>query len=558
MLLDLTIKNFAIISDLHVSFDRGLNILTGETGVGKSIIIDALNLILGGRASSDLIRKANQTCEVSAIFNVKQNKDLRELLKGIIGSDFDGKEVLLRRQLTREGRNRCFINSSLTSLSVLQLIGERLVDVHGQHEHQSLLKRKEQLNVLDSFANLFSLREKVSIVYRQYVHQKEERDELASSGEERKRKIDFYQFEIEEINQARLVLDEEEELEKEYRLLFNAQELSMLYSGVYEKLNEREESILDLLKSVQKNLREITQIDCEVEDVLENVNNVFFELEEIGENVCEFKEKIKFDSPRLEEIVERKDLIIKLKRKYGDSIKKILEYKEKIEKELEQLLSYEENKEEIEKKIEKTKKELLDLANNLSRQRQEAAKILEKRIKSQLRTLSMDKVRFVIDCKEDELNFSGKDRIEFLISPNVGEDLKPISLIASGGELSRIMLALKTVLADADAVPCLIFDEIDVGISGGVAKTIGEKLIELANIHQVICITHLPQIASFASVHFFVTKQVQKGRTETVVKKLVKQEKINEIARMLEGDKVSALTLKHAEEMVEKAKEKDS
>ncbi|MCK4533632.1 DNA repair protein RecN, partial [bacterium] len=429
-------------------------------------------------------------------------------------------------------------------------------DVHGQHEHQTLLKRKEQLNVLDNFANLFSLREKVSILYRQYVHQKGERDKLISSEEDRKRKIDFYQFEIEEINQAKLVLDEEEELEKEYRLLFNAQELSVLYSGVYEKLHEKEESILDLLKSVQKNLKEITRINCEVEDVLENVNNVFFELEEIGENVCEFKEKIKFDSPRLEEIVERKDLIIKLKRKYGDSIKKILEYKEKIEKELEQLLSYEENKEEVEKKIEKTKKELFELANNLSRQRQAAAKILEKRVKSQLRTLSMDKVRFVIDRKEDELNFSGLDRIEFLISPNVGEDLKPISLIASGGELSRIMLALKTVLADADAVPCLIFDEIDAGISGGVAKTIGEKLIELANIHQVICITHLPQIASFASVHFFVTKQVQKGRTETLVKKLAKQEKNNEIARMLEGDKVSALTLKHAEEMVEQARDK--
>ena len=554
MLLELTIKNFAIISDLHVSFDRGLNILTGETGVGKSIIIDALNLILGGRASSDLIRKGSQTCQVTAIFDVKQSKDLRDLLKGIIGSDFDEKEVLLRRQLSREGRNRCFINTSLTSLSILQLIGERLVDVHGQHEHQTLLKRKEQLNVLDSFANLFSLREKVSMLYKQYKHQKEEKDKLTSSEEERKRKIDFYQFEIEEINQAKLILGEEEELEKEYRLLSNAQELSVLYSGVYEKLHEREESILDLLKSVQKNLKEITQINCEVENVLENINNIFFELEEIGENVCGFKEKVKFDSPRLEEIVERKDLIIKLKRKYGDSIKKILEYKEKIEKELEQLLSYQENKEEIEKKIEKTKQELLELANNLSRQRQEAAKILEKRVRSQLRALSMDKVRFIIDCKEDELSFSGIDRIEFLISPNVGEDLKPISLIASGGELSRLMLALKTVLAKADDIPSLIFDEIDAGISGGVAKTIGQKLIELADIHQIICITHLPQIASFASVHFFVTKQVQKGRTETAVKKLARQERINEIARMLGGDKVSTLTLKHAEEMVKQAK----
>ncbi len=554
MLLDLTIKNFAIISDLHLSFDRGLNILTGETGVGKSIIIDALNLILGGRASSDLIRKGSQTCEVSAIFNIKDNKELRDLLVGVIGSDFDEKEVLLRRQLTREGRNRCFVNANLTSLSILQLIGERLIDVHGQHEHQTLLKRQEQLNVLDSFANLFSLREKVSMLYKQYKHQKEERDKLSSSEEERKRKIDFYQFEIEEINQAKLVLGEEEELEKEYRLLSNAQELSMLYSGVYEKLHEKEESVLDLLKSVQKNLKEITQINSEVEDVLENINNVFFELEEIGENVCDFKEKVKFDSPRLEEIVERKDLVIKLKRKYGNSIKNILEYKEKIEKELNQLLSYEENKEEVEKKIEKTKQEVLELTNNLSRQRQESAKIFEKRVKSQLRTLSMDKVRFIIDCKKDELSFSGVDRIEFLISPNVGEDLKPIRLIASGGELSRIMLALKTVLAKADAIPCLIFDEIDAGISGGVAKTIGQKLIELADIHQIICITHLPQIASFASVHFFVTKQVQKGRTETVVKKLAKQEIINEIARMLEGDNVSTLTLKHAEEMVKQAK----
>ena len=554
MLLELSINNFAIISDLQISFDHGLNILTGETGVGKSIIIDALNLILGERASSDLIRKGSQTCEVRAIFNLKENKDLRDLLRGIIGSDFDEKEVLISRQLSREGRNRCFVNSYLTSLSVLQLIGEKLVDVHGQHEHQILLKNREQLNVLDSFANLFSLRENVSFLCKQYKGQKEERDKLITSEEERKRKIDLYQYEIEEINQAELVSGEEKEIEEEYQVLTNAQELSSLYSGVYEKLYEKEESVLDMLKSIQKNLKVITSIDGEVEDVLENINNVFFELEEIGEDVLGFKEKIRFNSPRLEQILERKDLILKLKRKYGGSIEKILEYKEKIEKRLKQVLSYEESKEEIEKEIKKTEQELGKLANNLSGERRKTAKILEKRINNQLHSLSMDKVKFVIGCKDIELNFSGLDRIEFLISSNVGEDLKPISSIASGGEMSRIMLALKTVLAKADAVPCLVFDEIDAGISGGVAKTIGEKLIELADIHQLICITHLPQIAGFASAHFYVTKQVEKGRTITLVKKLTDEERINEIARMLGGDEVSALTLKHAQEMVKQSK----
>ncbi len=554
MLLELSINNFAIISDLQISFDHGLNILTGETGVGKSIIIDALNLILGERASSDLIRKGSQTCEVRAIFNLKENKDLRDLLRGIIGSDFDEKEVLISRQLSREGRNRCFVNSYLTSLSVLQLIGEKLVDVHGQHEHQILLKNREQLNVLDSFANLFSLRENVSFLCKQYKGQKEERDKLITSEEERKRKIDLYQYEIEEINQAELVSGEEKEIEEEYQVLTNAQELSSLYSGVYEKLYEKEESVLDMLKSIQKNLKVITSIDGEVEDVLENINNVFFELEEIGEDVLGFKEKIRFNSPRLEQILERKDLILKLKRKYGGSIEKILEYKEKMEKRLKQVLSYEESKEEIEKEIKKTEQELGKLANNLSGERRKTAKILEKRINNQLHSLSMDKVKFVIGCKDIELNFSGLDRIEFLISSNVGEDLKPISSIASGGEMSRIMLALKTVLAKADAVPCLVFDEIDAGISGGVAKTIGEKLIELADIHQLICITHLPQIAGFASAHFYVTKQVEKGRTITLVKKLTDEERINEIARMLGGDEVSALTLKHAQEMVKQSK----
>ena len=554
MLLELSINNFAIISDLQISFDHGLNILTGETGVGKSIIIDALNLILGERASSDLIRKGSQTCEVRAIFNLKENKDLRDLLRGIIGSDFDEKEVLISRQLSREGRNRCFVNSYLTSLSVLQLIGEKLVDVHGQHEHQILLKNREQLNVLDSFANLFSLRENVSFLCKQYKGQKEERDKLITSEEERKRKIDLYQYEIEEINQAELVSGEEKEIEEEYQVLTNAQELSSLYSGVYEKLYEKEESVLDMLKSIQKNLKVITSIDGEVEDVLENINNVFFELEEIGEDVLGFKEKIRFNSPRLEQILERKDLILKLKRKYGGSIEKILEYKEKMEKRLKQVLSYEESKEEIEKEIKKTEQELGKLANNLSGERRKTAKILEKRINNQLHSLSMDKVKFVIGCKDIELNFSGLDRIEFLISSNVGEDLKPISSIASGGEMSRLMLALKTVLAKVDAVPCLVFDEIDAGISGGVAKTIGEKLIELADIHQLICITHLPQIAGFASAHFYVTKQVEKGRTITLVKKLTDEERINEIARMLGGDEVSALTLKHAQEMVKQSK----
>lgn len=554
MLQELSIKNFAIISDLQISFDRRLNVLTGETGVGKSIIIDALNLVLGERASSDLIRKGDQTCEVSAIFNINNNEELKRLLKDLISSDFDEQEILLRRQLTREGRNRCFVNANLTNLNILQLIGERLVDVHGQHEHQTLLNYREQLNVLDNFGDSCPLRERVSFLYKQYKSQKEERDKLMASEEQRNRKADLYQFEISEINQANLTPQEEENLEKEYRLLSNAQKLSVLYTGISEKLYEQEGSVFDLLKSVSKDLKAIAQIDCEVEDLLGGMEDTVYQLEGFGEDIRKFNEKINFDPQRLEEVLERKDLIVKLRRKYGNNIEEILSYKEKIEKELEQILSYRESKKEIVKKIEETKQGLFSIANDLSKQRRDAAKVLERNVKNELCDLSMNKVRFFVECREDKINLSGLDSIKFLISPNVGEDLKPLSSIASGGEMSRIMLALKTVLAQADSIPCLIFDEIDAGISGGVARTIGKKLVELSNIHQVICITHLPQIASFASTHFYVTKQVQKGRTKTMVKQLEGSEKVKEIARMLGGENITPLTLQHAEEMIRQAK----
>ena len=550
MLRELSIKNFALIEELHISFDKGLNILTGETGAGKSIIIGAIGLILGERASSEVIRKGRDLCEVRGLFDIKENVGLKKMLaeKGLLSGGEE--EFTLKRELSRQGRSRSFLNGQIVTLGMLEEIGNYLVDVHGQHEHQALLKPSVARDLLDEFGVLMKLRKKTEQTYRKFREKSRELEELRASEKERERQIDLYQFQIEEINQANLSVEEEEVLEKEYKVLSNAEKLDQLSQELYDHLYEGTGSITEKMALVEKDLEKIVAIDYTLKDELKELGEVKYRIDETATAIRDYRRKIEFSPQRLEEIIERKELINRLKRKYGNTIKEILNYKKETQAKLDKLVNSAGSMEEITIEVERLQEELAGEAGNLSRERKIAGAKLKKKVEQELKELGMGRARFDVEITQGEIKSSGMDEIRFLVAPNVGEDLKPINQIASGGEISRIMLALKTILAQADQIPTLIFDEIDVAIGGRIAQVVGRKMRALFPNHQVICITHLPQIAVFASNHYHVGKMVSGGRTRTMISLLDKKGKESEIARMLGGEHLTEITLKHAREMI--------
>lgn len=550
MLRELSIKNFALIEELHISLDKGLNILTGETGAGKSIIIGAIGLILGERASSEVIRKGSDLCEVTGLFDIKENIRLKKVLaeKGLLSSEEE--ESTVKRELNRQGRGRCFLNGQIITLGMLEEIGNYLVDVHGQHEHQALLKSGVARDLLDEFGELMKLRKKTEQTYHKFREKSRELEELRSSEKEREQQIDLYQFQIEEINQANLSVEEEEVLENEYKVLSNAEKLDQLSQELYDHLYEGAGSITEKMALVEKDLEKIVAIDHTLNDELKELGEVKYRIDETAIAIRDYRKKIEFSPQRLEEIIERKELINRLKRKYGNTIKEILNYRKETQSKLDKLVNSAGSMEEITLEVERLQEELAREAGNLSNERKIAGAKLKKKVEQELKELGMGRARFDVEITQGEIKSSGMDEIKFLVAPNVGEDLKPINQIASGGEISRIMLALKTILAQADQIPTLIFDEIDVAIGGRIAHVVGRKMKALFPNHQVICITHLPQIAVFASNHYHVGKMVSGGRTKTMISVLDKKGKENEIARMLGGERLTEITLKHAREMI--------
>jgi len=549
MLRELSIKNFALIEELHISFDEGLNILTGETGAGKSIIIGAIGLILGGRASPEVIRKGSDLCEVRGLFEIKENIRLKEMLreKGLLTPE---EEFILKRELNRQGRSRCFLNGQIITFGMLEEIGNYLVDVHGQHEHQALLKSGVARDLLDEFGGLMGLRRKTEESYRKFREKSRELEELRTSEKEREQQIDLYQFQIREINQANLSAEEEEVLEKEYKVLSNAEKLDELSQELYHHLYEEAGSITEKMALVERGLERIVAIDQTLKEELKELGEVKYRIDEMAIAIRDYRKKVEFNPHRLEEILERKELINKLKRKYGNTIKDILNYRKETQVKLDKLLTSARSMDEITGEVKRLEEKLVEEAGNLSRERKIAEAKLEKKTEQELRELGMGKARFDVEIKQGEIKSTGMDEIRFLVAPNVGEDLKPINQIASGGEISRIMLALKTILARADRISTLIFDEIDTAIGGRIAQVVGKKLRLLSPNHQVICVTHLPQIAVFATNHYYVNKKVSAGRTKTIVDLLDKKGRESEIARMLGGERVTEITLKHAREMI--------
>lgn len=561
MLLHLHIENYALIQELSIEFAPGLNILTGETGAGKSIIIGAMNLVLGERADRELIRSGSETAAVQALFDCKDKDNIRRLLNEQgIPMEEDG-TVLLARNLSLNGRNTCYINGTMVTLSVLKEAGGYLVDVHGQHEHQSLLRRDTHRDVLDGLGGAeFSLqKERVRLAYDRWNALYQEILRLTGIGPEGERKKDVYQYQIEEIEKAELRPGEEEELRQEYAILQNAEKIILHIEAAYEALSggADRQAVMDGVGGVMEDMNQIRGFSETLAEIAADAESVYYQVEGLADRIREARDAMEFDRGRQEEIEERLAWLSTLKRKYGDSVEEILSFYERIRSEYDDLIHNEEKLGKAQAQESAAKTAYREQADALSRMRKKIAEGLSESILGQLRVLGMEKTRFAVanpawegtDIETLHWGSDGYDELEFIISTNPGEPMCPLAKIVSGGEMSRLMLAFKTILAETDAIPVLIFDEIDTGISGRMAQAVAEKMADIARYHQVICITHLPQISAMADRHYLVSKRETGGRTVTALIPLSEDAAIGETARMLGGREVTDLGLESAGEL---------
>ena len=547
MLKELRIKNLAIIDDLAIRFESGLNVLTGETGAGKSIIVDALSLALGERAQTDMIKTGKDEASVEAFFEISEHPMLKEI--GIISED----GIILRRTLSSAGKSRAYINGSIVNIQNLSDIGRSLVDMHGQHEHQSLLSTDNQRTLLDFYGKLQDKRQEVETLFHRVQDLKKELSGLRANMKERAHRIDLLSFQVNEIDAASLKPGEKESLGEERMILSNLNKLNELTESSYSMLYESEGACIEKLSAVISKLRDMSSIDPGINETLGLIDSAMPLLEDAAVSLRSHKEKYDLDPKRLENIEERLENIKKLEKKYGEGIDAVLRYRDDSEKELQSLGHDDETAGMIESKLKEKEERLLDAANELSEKRKTTAEEISRAVEKVLKELAFEKADFRVDVRPFPLSSSGMDAVEFLFSANPGESLKPLSRVASGGELSRIMLALKSILADVDRVPVLIFDEVDAGIGGRTAESVAMKLKKVAKTHQVICITHLPQIASTADFHLMTEKFQKKGSVSVKIKELSPAERKSEIARMLSG-KVTDVSLKHAGELLEERK----
>ena len=556
MLIQLSISNFAIIKHLEITLGPGLNILSGETGAGKSIIINAMNLILGGRASADLIRSGCKEAGVEALFTFPENPLLEETLSGL-GFTFEG-DLLIKRTIFREGRNRIFINGSMATLQILSRLGSVLISISGQHEHQLLLKPDNHLYVLDDFGVLSNERHKLEEVFGRYQSLEKEVRRLEKAISETAEKQDLTEFQIREIERAEMAPGEDAALFEEKRRLQHAEELLEIVTEGYQSLYERHDSALSTMSQCIKRLEKGAEIAPALGSIRDSLAEIEARLEDASFMLRDFQKTVNLDPLRLEEVTERLELLNRLKRKYGPTLEDVFGFRDKLASMMYNLDEKREKLDQLTKKRRALGAKALDGARELSKKRKKAAGVLEKAVEKELHMLHMEKTRFQIRFEPEgpagegleHMGAEGFDHVEFMISPNVGEELRPLSKIASGGELSRIMLAVKTILARTASVETIIFDEVDSGISGATAEVVGEKLLSLAEYHQLLCITHLPQIATQGQAHFLVSKKVSDGRTHTTISKLAAEERVREIARLLGGREITPRAVAHAKEML--------
>ncbi|HEY5512604.1 MAG TPA: DNA repair protein RecN [Geomonas sp.] len=551
MLRELQITNLAIIEKLHVEFHGGLNILTGETGAGKSIIIDAVNLILGGRASSDLIRSGSDEASVEALFDLSGRPGLLQNLAAT-GVECDG-ELLVRRVVSRGGKNRVFIAGGLATTSMLSEISRTLINIYGQHESQTLLKTDQHLRLLDGFSGTLPLRDAFSARFDAYVKAKAELEALEQGEREAARRLDLLSFQSGEIAAAKLYAGEEEELAEERGRLAHGEKLLSCSQEAFDSLYGGDAALLGGLRRVITGVAEASAIDRALAPVCETLESAYAQLEDAALTLRDYAAGVEADPGRLEQLDDRLDAINRLKRKYGEDIPEILAYQQGIDAELAELSGRELARDTLTDRIAGLGAELSELGAQLSEARRAGAAALKSGMERELRELAMTHAVFETSFDPTaEPRSYGFERAEFLFSPNPGEPPKPLAKIASGGELSRLMLALKQLHPESE-VPTLIFDEVDSGIGGATSALVGVKLKKVAASQQVLAITHLPQVAAFADLHLRVEKTVSLGRTATSVERLEGEGRVAEVARMLGGARVTEKTLEHAREMIQEA-----
>ena len=537
MITNLHIKNIGIIEDVEIDFNKGLNVLTGETGAGKTLIIGSLGIISGGRFSKEMIRKGETNSYVELCMYEPESEYA-----------VDG-NIIISREININGRNMCKINGRMVTVNELKDFMSRFIEIHGQNDNQNLFDIKEHQKYLDGFIgnNIAELKKEYLEYYTRYNEINKELRENYGDEKERQRKIDLLQYQINEIDTANLKENEEDALEEKRKIIMNSEKIA-------QSLNEADlaigENTIDLLSTSIRALEKIEQIDKKYQQTVSSLKSVYYELQEISKDISSYREDTYFDEQERNEIEERLDLIYDLKRKYGNSIKEILEYNEEIKKEIDKIENLEERNNNLKEELEEVKTKMTEIALKIHKIRKESAVKLSTEINTNLKDLEMKnaKINIHVDYMEEEFYNTGKDRIEIYISTNLGEDEKELSKIASGGEMSRVMLAIKTVLANIDQMPILVFDEIDTGISGKAANKVAEKLSKIAKMHQVLCISHLPNIAAIADYNYFISKNVKNERTNTNIKLLNENEVINEIARISSGE-INDATIKYATEL---------
>lgn len=549
MLLELNIKDFAIIDSLSITFGPGLNVFTGATGAGKSIIMDALSLILGDRASNDVIRSSTEEAQVEAMFDVSSCPAVIDALESC-GMDCSG-ELVIKRVIQRAGKNRVYINGGLATLSTLADIGRRLIDVCGQSEHQTLTRAHEQLEMLDSFGAPGALRGEMREAHRAYSSVKKGLDSLIEESRTSRERKDLLCFQLKEISDADPLPGEDVELKAEKDRLQNAEKIKGAVAGAEAAIYSESGSAAERLGAAVKALREISAYDQRIAKTVEALESSLFAVEDAASFLRGYSEFAEADPDGLERAVARLEALGRLKKKYGPALEDVMEKKRSIEKELSGAEDIEERIKGLSCELARAQGKASEAARSLTAARKKGAAALEKEIEAELSGLGMKGASFKVAIETDPESFNerGSDRVSFLISPNPGEEIRPLARIASGGELSRIMLAMKSV-SRAGRVPTLVFDEIDAGVGGAVAQVMGLKLKEAARANQVICITHMPQIAAFADTHFSVSKSVRDGRTVTAVAELKGDERVGELSTMLGGLSVTDTTIRHAGELI--------
>lgn len=554
MLRELRITNFAVIDSLTVEFSHGFHVLTGETGAGKSILIDAIALLIGGRSSTDQIRANAQEAEIEGLFFTPKDTPVWRHLQDLELSESGEEELIIRRILSRTGRNRVYLNGHLTSLSTLQRLAGVVVDIHGQHDQQSLLAPSTQLDALDTFGHLQPLREQFGVQYHAWQEQMQALVRLQQEVDQRKKQQEFIQFQYQEISEANLVPGEEEALINERTRLMHTVRLGELGEQAFHVLYERDASVLTELSSVKGRLRELEGIDHAHEEWVHICEGSLAQLQELADHLRDYLHGLEHDPDRLSEVEDRLDRIQRLKKKYGGSLDSILVEAQELKLQLDQLENSDKDIGTLKQQVEWSEKELRNLGEQLTQQRSVVAKELQQLVLKELTQLRMEGTRFEIQCQKRDgdspFGETGCDDVEYLFSANQGEPLHPLSRVASGGELSRVMLSMKTVLAGHDLVPVLVFDEVDSGIGGAVAEVMGQRLKALGRFHQVLCITHLPQVASYAEHHFYVEKVLKKERTMIAITALDHTSRSDEVARMLGGVSITKRVRDTAEEMI--------